>query len=224
MKKIISMLLISAMLVTALAACNNNNDSGSTDNNSSSAPESSSPESGTPESTTPDESTTPEESSDPESYEPWIDDWTDEWTEAPGVDNSGLPFPDNKAGSLVKAALATGNWPAMDLLTEQDTVDFMISSDLKLENCEEYCLATNIISSQLYKVVIVKPAAGSEDDIKTILDNYLEAVKTDPNIAFYPGQQASADGAVSGKTDDGYLYVIVHDMGADVESGMLAAQ
>lgn len=217
------------MLAAMLTGCNNDDNSESSGESSSSttdtspASDNSAPgESGAaPEdSSTPGESSTPEDGSDPVSDEPF----TDDWSEPDGVDNSGLPYPDNRAGRLAKSALDTGGWPAMDLLSEQETVDVMISADLKLENCEEYCFATNIISAQLYKVLVVKPAAGSEDNVRTILDNYLEAVQNDPNISFYPGQQASAEGAVKGETEDGYLYVLVHENGADIESGMLAAQ
>lgn len=132
------------------------------------------------------------------------------------VDNSGLPYPDTRAGSLTKAVLALDSWPGMDLVTDQNVVEIMFSSEFDLEKCDEYCFATNIISAQLYKAIIIKPAEGGEDDVRTAMDNYLNAVKTNPDIAFYPGQQENAEGAVTGKTDDGYLYLIVHKNGSDI--------
>lgn len=233
MKKFVSMLLVSTMLLTALTACdtNKNNDSDSnpssssttsgggdstsTDSETSSGDSSSDNESSTSEDS---ESTPEDSSSDPES-----DPNSDEPGEDEGVDNSGLPFPDNKAGNMAKAALATGTWPALDIPEDPEFISALFSPDFKTDDFEEYCMATNVISAQLNKVIIIKPKAGSEDAVSAVVDAYFEAVKTDPNIAFYPGQQASADGAVKGKTDDGYLYVIVHENGADIETAMLAA-
>lgn len=137
-------------------------------------------------------------------------------SDAEAVDNSGLPYPDTRAGSLTKAVLALDSWPGMDLVTDQNVVEIMFSSEFDLDKCAEYCFATNIISAQLYKVIIIKPAEGGEDDVRTAMDNYLNAVKTNPDIAFYPGQQENAEGAVTGKTDDGYLYLIVHKNGSDI--------
>lgn len=228
MKKFVSMLLVSAMLLTALTACDNKtNDSGSnpssssttnggdsTNNESSSAGDSTSEDSSTPE-----ESSTPEDTSDPISDEPF----TDEISEPEGIDNSGLPFPENRAGEFAKAALATGNWPAMDIVDDQDFLTALFSADFNLEYFEEFCFATNIISSQLNKVIVVKPKADNDAEVSAAVDAYLDAVKNDPNIAFYPMQQVSAEGAVKGKTDDGYYYIIVHKDGADIETEMLAA-
>ncbi len=235
MKKFVSMLLVSAMLVTALTACDNgktndsdsnpstSTDSGnssSTDGNSSSTDsETSSGESSTDNesSSSDDSASSPEESSsDPESSDP-------DSGEIAEPDNSGLPYPDNKAGNMAKAALATGSWPALDMVSDQDFLDALFIPDFKLESAEEYCFCTSVISAQLYKVVVIKPKADKETEVSEAIDKYFDAIKNDPNIAFYPGQQASAEGAVKNKTDDGYYYIIVHEDGADIESAMLAA-
>lgn len=157
MKKIVSVLLVSAMLVTALTACNNDNSSNSNDNSSSST----------------------------------------------STDNS---VSDNSTDS-----------------STSDNSDPESTSLFNLESCEEFCFATNIISAQLNKIIVIKPKDGKENDISTAIDTYFNGIKNDPNIAFYPAQQASADGAVKGKSDDGYYYVIVHENGADIETEMLAA-
>lgn len=231
MKKFVSMLLVSAMLLTALTACDNKkpNDSDSNPSSSSTATvgdststdgESSAGDSTSGDSSsTPEESSTPEDTSDPMSDEPF----TDEISEPEGIDNSGLPFPENRAGEFAKAALATGNWPAMDIVDDQDFLAALFSADFNLESFEEFCFATNIISSQLNKVIVIKPKADNDAEVSAAVDAYLDAVKNDPNIAFYPMQQVSAEGAVKGKTDDGYYYIIVHKDGADIETEMLAA-
>lgn len=228
MKKTVSMLLISAMLCTALAACNTDNTPSDSSNSSTSdvsqdnsttesSTESSSTESSdsAPESGNPDDSiVVPDDPNNP------AGDGDDNME---GADNSELPFPDNKAGNLAKAALTTDAWPSMDLVTDPEVIPVMISPDLNVDAMEEYCFATNFISAQLNKVVVVKPKADNETEVSEALDAYFEAVTTDPNIVFYPAQEESAKGAVKGKTDDGYYYIIVHENGADIESAMLAA-
>lgn len=239
MKKIVSMLLISAMLVTALTACNTDNTSSDSANNSTSNVSSdnstssvssdnsaSDVSSDISESTPENSDSVPESSSDGEIIVP--DDPNNPGDggddgENEGVDNSGLPFPDNKAGELAKAALATDAWPAMDLVSDPEVIPVMISPDLNVDAMEEYCFATNFISAQLNKVVVVKPKADNETEVSEALDAYFENVTTDPNIVFYPAQEESAKGAVKGKTDDGYYYIIVHENGADIESAMLEA-
>lgn len=228
MKKFVSMLLVSTMLLTALTACDSNKS-----NDSDSNPSSSSTATGGGESTSTDgESSAGDSSSEDSASTPGdsstdsdtsSDPTSDETSEPEGIDNSGLPFPDNKAGNLTKTALATDNWPAMDIVSDQEFLGAMFSADFNLESLEEYCFCTNVISAQLNKVIIVKPKADNEAEVSGAIDTYFDAVKNDPNIALYPGQQVSAEGAVKGKTDDGYYYIIVHENGADIESAMLAA-
>ena len=170
MKKIVSVLLISAMLVTALTACNNDNSSNSNDNSTSNTSTGNSTSDNSTDNSTSDNS-----------------------TDSSAADNSS------------------------DDSTPESTSLF------NLESCEEFCFSTNIISAQLKKLVVIKPKDGKESEISTAIDTYYDGVKNDPNIAFYPMQQASADGAVKGVTDDGYYYVIVHENGEDIETAMLAA-
>ncbi len=222
MKKIVSVLLISAMLATALTACDTNTPSDSSTNSStSSTTESTGDSSSASNSSTEDSSSSTESNPDDSINVP--DDPNNSSDDMEGVDNSGLPFPDNKAGELAKAVLATNAWPAMDLVSDPEVIPVMISPDLNVDAMEEYCFATNIISAQLNKVVVVKPKADNEAEVSEVLDAYFETVTTDPNIVFYPAQEESAKGAVKGKTDDGYYYIIVHENGADIESAMLEA-
>lgn len=228
MKKFVSMLLVSTMLLTALTACDSNksNDSDSNPSSSStasndSASNSTDSESSAGDSSSEDSASTPGDSSTDSDTS--SDPTSDETSEPEGIDNSGLPFPDNKAGNLTKTALATDNWPAMDIVSDQEFLGAMFSADFNLESLEEYCFCTNVISAQLNKVIIVKPKADNEAEVSGAIDTYFDAVKNDPNIALYLGQQVSAEGAVKGKTDDGYYYIIVHENGADIESAMLAA-
>ena len=190
MKKIISTLLISALLASSLTACNNDGGSSVSGAGSSS-------------------------NTDPAS---------NPGGENNNADNSGIAYPDNRAGALAKAALTTNTWPKMDLVSNANFIEVQFSSEFDLSKCEEYCFVTNMMSTQLNKVVIIKPAAGNEDAVQTAINNYLESVKNNPDIAFYPAQQESAAGAVSGTTGDGYLYLIVHPNGSDIADAIKSAQ
>ena len=55
-----------------------------------------------------------------------------------------------------------------------------------------------------------------------MFDAHFEYIKND--AAFYPDQEPSAAGTVNGTTEDGYLYIIVHENGADIASAMLSAE
>lgn len=227
MKKIVSVLLISAMLATALTACDTNTTSSenSTDSSTSSTTESTGDSSSVSDSSTEDSTSSTESNPDDSIVVP--DDPNNpadgDGDNMEGVDNSGLPFPDNKAGNMTKAAFATGAWPAMDIIEDQEILDMMLNYGFKLENYDEFCFTTNVISAQLYNVIVIKPKEGSESEVETAIAAYADALKNDPNVTFYPGQEASAQGAVNGKTDDGYYYMIVHENGADIESAMLEA-
>ena len=78
------------------------------------------------------------------------------------------------------------------------------------------------MSAQLLWVIAVKPVAGSEEAVQTALDNFLAVQKE--NGAFYPSQEESVAGAVSGTTDDGYMYLVIHKNGQAVADAMVAAE
>lgn len=237
MKKFVSMLLVSTMLLTALTACDSNksNDSDSNPNSSSTASNDSASNSTDSESSAGDSSSdnessssedsasTPEESSTDSDTS--SDPTSDETSEPQGVDNSGLPFPDNKAGNMAKTALATDNWPSMELITSQEFVDALLfGSGIVLDDYDEHCVIVPGISAQINKVIIVKPKSGKEEDTAAALKKYFEAYESlDPSVVNYPSMEEVAAGAVMGQTDDGYYYIIVHENGADIESAMLAA-
>lgn len=54
------------------------------------------------------------------------------------------------------------------------------------------------------------------EHMEEVVKAYYDYIKNDPSAMAYPSMQASVDGTVSGKTDDGYLYVIVHENGAEI--------
>ena len=220
MKKFVSMLLVSTMIITALTACGTANESSSNQSSSSTTSNTSTDgESSTGDSTSDNESSTSEDNaSTPDDSNSNTDLPSDE----PSVDNSGLEFPDNKAGNIAKAILDADEWPHMDIVLSE-YVSALLTPDFNPDSYEEYCFASNVMSVQLNKIIVIKPSEGKEEEVSNAIDAYYDAVQNDPNLAFYPMQQASAEGAVKGKTSDGYYYMIVHENGAAIETAMLAA-
>lgn len=125
------------------------------------------------------------------------------------------------AEAMVKKALEADEWPAMDYVTEQIYVNTLFADDIVLEDCEDYCLASNIISSQLYRILVIKPKADKAEAIEAAIDEYYEYVRSG-EAAAYIDQQASAAGSIKGKIEGGYIYLIVHPNGTLVADKMLS--
>lgn len=138
-----------------------------------------------------------------------------------GADNSGLAFPDNGAGAMVKAALDTSAWSFMEL-ADAETAAILIPG-LSLGDCEEYCLTFCRMSTQLQYAIAVKCKPGSEAAVNAALESFFNGIKNNPDLAFYPAQQEAANGAVMGGIGD-YVYVVVHANGQDCADAMEAAQ
>lgn len=205
MKKFTSTALTAIILAMTLSGCgdtkNVSGDSSteeSTVNESTSTMSTTSTES-TTESTNSTDESTPTESSDSE------DDPN------AGADNSGLAYPDNKAGRIVKAMLSESPWAYMDLM-DAETAKALIPN-FTTDDCDEYCLAFCGMNTQLQYAFAVKPKSGSEEKVNSALTAFLDNVKNNPDIAFYPMQEASANGAVMNTTNDGYICLIVHENG-----------
>ena len=124
------------------------------------------------------------------------------------------------AHDLAERALNADEWPGMDFLTTQEYVSALFSDKIILDDLEDYAFASNVISAQLNKILIVKPRADRAEAVEAAMDEYFEYVTTEG--AFYPQQEASAAGSVMGKTSDGYIYMIVHENGAKIADEMLA--
>ena len=124
------------------------------------------------------------------------------------------------AEKMVDKALKADKWQSMDFVTEQSYVNALFSDKIVLADCEDYCMASNIISSQLNKIIVIKPKPGKEAALEEAMDEYYEYVCTEG--AAYPDQQASAAGAVKGENEDGYIYIIVHQNGNLIEDAMLS--
>lgn len=95
-------------------------------------------------------------------------------------------------------------------------------TQLNLDDCEDYVVAGPIISAQLKHFVIAKPKAGKEEAVKDALSEYAEASKTPPSDGWmgYPSWEAERAGTHFGETDDGCYYVVVAAEGADMGSAI----
>lgn len=205
MKKFTSAAIAAIILAMTLSGC------GDTKNvsNNSSTEESTVNESTSTTSTTSTESTTESTSSTNESTPTENSDSEDDPNA--GADNSGLAYPDTKAGRIVKAMLSESPWAYMDLMDAE--IAKTLIPDFSADDCDEYCLAFCGMNAQLQYAFAVKPKSGSEEKVNNALTAFLDNVKNNPDIAFYPMQEASANGAVMNTTDDGYICLIVHENG-----------
>lgn len=132
------------------------------------------------------------------------------------------PDPDGRAAKLAAAAFSGTEFPAMMEVTRSDWAEGFFGIDLSI--CEDFYISNAMISAQLNEVIIAKPKAGSEEALKAQFDSHFDYIKNDPNATFYPAQEASAEGAVSGETADGYYYIIVHENGESAAEALLAAE
>lgn len=214
MKKIILSAILCGSLVLSLSGCGNRNNDNSDSSSGVSSEESSSEQSSSESSS---------ENSGESSSE--NNGGAGAGNEG-GVDNSALPFPDNRAGRMAAAALRTDVWPAMDVVSEVDMIGSMFSTDegevFNLDDLEEYCFCTNVMSAQLNRVIVVKPMNGREGAVEDAINTYLNYSQT--GAAFYPAQEESAAGAVSGKTPDNYIYLIVHKNGQAIADAIADVQ
>ena len=214
MKKIILSAILCGSLVLSLSGCGNRNNDNSDSSSGVSSEESSSEQSS---------SESPSENSEESSSD--NNGGAGSGNES-GFDNSALTFPDNRAGRMAAAALRTDVWPAMDVVSEVDMIGSMFSTDegevFNLDDLEEYCFCTNVMSAQLNRVIVVKPMNGREGAVEDAINTYLNYSQT--GAAFYPAQEESAAGAVSGKTPDNYIYLIVHKNGQAIADAIANVQ
>ncbi|MBQ8172071.1 MAG: DUF4358 domain-containing protein [Oscillospiraceae bacterium] len=192
MKKFLTAAAILAALTMTITGCSNN--SNSSDNSSSA------PQSGV---TSEADKTTSE---------------ADKVTSDAGTESGS----DSETAALTAAQMAANaltavEWPAMMEIPDAESANMMLSIDPAL--CEDYYFSTQLMSAQLNEVVIAKPSAGNEAALQEQFDAHFDYIKN--GAAFYPAQEESAAGAVMGKTDDGYLYILVHTNGADCEAALL---
>lgn len=220
MKKVLTAALAVIVAALALTGCSDNSNSNS--NNSSSTNQSSG--TSTDSSNSIDNSTSSNESTSSEESNSSEDSSSSSGEESNPNAVDLLEFPDTRAGKLAKAGLTShkDEWSAMlNIVDDKDMLEIMLPG-LSPDLCEDYCFIIDMVGINSHELLVAKPKAGSEEALKSAFDARFEQIKS-PDRFLYPAGEESVAGAVSGTTDDGYLYIVVHAYGADVAAAMAAA-
>lgn len=212
MKKSFS-LIFAAALVLALTACNN---SGESSDAASATPASTIASVEAPESSAAPESTDATVSDDPIIVPDDPNNPADPGGD-PIVDNSGLALPDNRAGRMVKAALASGEWGAL-MLVEEDAIAIVTGVDPA--DLDEFACVTPMISAVPNEIYCLKPKDGKTDAVRTTLSNLIAAKLEDHMM--YPMVAAAWEQAVV-EEDGGYVYLVVHPDNAQSAADTMSA-
>lgn len=117
------------------------------------------------------------------------------------------------AEDLAQAVFKAIDWVSSEQITDAEIAKTMVNLDLDL--LDDYSIYLPTMSVHLDEIVIVKPKAGKEAEVQAELDEHFAYIKD--GAAFYPEQEIAAAGAVEGKTDDGFYYIIVNQIGSQIE-------
>lgn len=117
------------------------------------------------------------------------------------------------AEDLAQAVFQAVDWVSSEQITDAEIAKTMVNLDLDL--LDDYSIYVPMMSVHLDEVIIVKPKAGKEDEVKAQLDEHFAYIKD--GAAFYPNQEIAAAGAVEGETYDGFYYIIVNQIGSQIE-------
>ena len=117
------------------------------------------------------------------------------------------------AEDLAQAVFQAIDWVSSNQITDAEIAKTMVNLDLDL--LDDYSIYVPMMSVHLDEIVIVKPKAGKEAEVQAELDEHFAYIKD--GAAFYPDQEIAAAGAVEGKTDDGFYYIIVNQIGSQIE-------
>lgn len=200
MKKLLAAAAI--LSIAALAGCSANNNN-SADSSSEAVSETSSASSESTSDTTSESETAPAESGTNE-------------------DSPEENKPDSRAALYADAVLGAAQWPDMELITEDTAESAYSFTGIDLSLCEDYYFALPYTSVDLARIIIVKPAEGNEDAVRSQVEAHFDYIKT--SAADYPTQEAAVSGSVSGVTSDGYYYIIVSENGAAAADAIAAME
>lgn len=120
------------------------------------------------------------------------------------------------AKEMAANVLNAVEWPMLMPVADADTASFL---GIDLAMCEDYFIAMPAMSAHITEIIIAKPVEGQE----AALEEAINARKADreENGAAYPSNEPVVAGTVSGKTDSGYLYLIVNEKGQDCADAMM---
>ena len=203
MRKLIAAIIISA-LTLALAGCSGNNNSGSSSSTSGTSTSS---------------DTTSNQESSGTSSENNSENNSETSSDVTGNESGTSGEYADEAHRLADVVQNAVEFPAMGEVTDPEDIQniFGINTDL----CFEYAFIQNLMSVHLNEIIVLLPAAECEDELLEQLTKRFEYIRNE--AAFYPDQEVSAAGAVMGTTENGYLYLIVHENGSEAQEALLAA-
>ncbi len=121
------------------------------------------------------------------------------------------------AEQMAANILTTVEWPHLMNITDAETANTVLGIDLNM--VEDYYISIPAMSAHVTEIILIKPKAGSEDAIKEAVKARFDYVQE--TGAFYPMNEEVVAGAVTGVTDSGYVYTIVHTEGKKCEENML---
>lgn len=133
-------------------------------------------------------------------------------TTSEATSDTSTPAADRTAQDITNAVFESVDWVASEQITDAEIAETMLGLDLSL--LDDYSIFVPMMSVHLDELIVVKPKAGSEADVEKQLTAHLDYIKN--GAAFYPDQEIAAAGAVMGQTDDGYYYLVVHQVGSDI--------
>jgi len=133
-------------------------------------------------------------------------------TTSEATSDTSTPAADRTAQDITNAVFESVDWVASEQITDAEIAETMLGLDLSL--LDDYSIFVPMMSVHLDELIVVKPKAGSEADVEKQLTAHLDYIKN--GAAFYPEQEIAAAGAVMGQTDDGYYYLVVHQVGSDI--------
>lgn len=133
-------------------------------------------------------------------------------TTSEATSDTSTPAADRTAQDITNAVFESVEWVASEQITDAEIAETMLGLDLSL--LDDYSIFVPMMSVHLDELIVVKPKAGSEADVEKQLTAHLDYIKN--GAAFYPDQEIAAAGAVMGQTDDGYYYLVVHQVGSDI--------
>lgn len=135
-------------------------------------------------------------------------------------EESSSDYSTHTAAEMAEAALVYNPdcWSMGMTLVDDETLAVIlpgISSDM----FDDYCFYCDMMGINGHTVFVGKPKSGRENTVQYALERSFDAYKG--QAGFYPAGEGSVAGAVSGITDSGYYYCIIHADGANIASAML---
>lgn len=119
---------------------------------------------------------------------------------------------------MVQAAIdSTDEWTMGLTVASKDEFELLMPGVTE-DMFEEYCFVFDMIGINGHTIFAGKPKAGQEDAVDAGIESALGDLKE--KVSFYPAGQEAVENSVSGETNDGYFYFVIHHQGETVANAM----